>query len=109
GQTRSFAGEPVEQAKCLMRSMDATRNLVPTLESLPPALVSRIGADTGLPAREVLSTFLSKHDLEWDFAANLWQPLSRANDNDPNAPMAGYFLIPATSGPYYRHPSFPPS
>jgi hypothetical protein len=43
----SFAGEPVEQAKCLMRGMDATRNLVPTLESLPPALVSRIGADTG--------------------------------------------------------------
>ena len=56
-QIMSFAGEPVEQAKCLMRSMDATRNLVPTLESLPPALVSRIGADTGLPAREVLSTF----------------------------------------------------
>ena len=87
-QTMSFAGEPVEQAKCLMRGMDATRNLVPTLESLPPALVSRIGADTGLPARELLTTFLSKQDFEWDFAANLWQPLSRANDNDPNAPMA---------------------
>ena len=26
-QTMSFAGEPVEQAKCLMRGMDATRNL----------------------------------------------------------------------------------
>ena len=107
-QTMSFAGEPVEQAKCLMRGMDATRNLVPTLESLPPALVSRIGADTGLPARELLTTFLSKQDFEWDFAANLWLPLSRANDNDPNAPMARYFVIHDTSGPNYGHRSFPP-
>jgi hypothetical protein len=27
-QTMSFAGEPVEQAKCLMRGMGATRNVV---------------------------------------------------------------------------------
>src|SRR5262249_42159897 len=78
------------------------------LESLPPALVSRIGANTGLPARELLSTFLSKQDLEWDFAANLWQPLSRANDNDPNAPMARYFVIHDTSGPNFGRRPFPP-
>ena len=106
-ETLSFAGEPVAQAKCLMRGMDATRNLVPAMQSLPPALVDRIGADTGLPAREVLSTFLSKQDLEWDFAANLWQPLSRANDNDPNAPTARYFVIHDTSGPNYGHRAFP--
>jgi hypothetical protein len=62
----SFAGEPVEQAKCLMRGMDATRNLLPMLENLPPALVSRIGADTGLPAREVLSTFSDPNHPEID-------------------------------------------
>jgi hypothetical protein len=107
-ETLSFAGEPVEQAKCLMRGLDATRNLVPTLESLPPALVSRIGAETGLPARGLLITFLAKQGFEWDFAANLWQPLSRANDNDPNAPMARYFVIHDTSGPNYGHRSFPP-
>jgi hypothetical protein len=107
-QSMSFAGEPVEQAKCLMRGMDATRNLVPTLQSLPPALEIRIGADTGLPAREVLSGFLSKQDLEWDFAAHLWQPLSHANDNDPNAPMARYFVIHDTSGPSFGRRPFPP-
>jgi hypothetical protein len=106
-QTLSFAGGPTDQAKCLMRGMDATRNLVPTLERLPPALANRIGRYTGLPTREVLSTFLSKQDLEWDFAAYLWQPLSRAHDNDPNAPNARYFVIHDTSGPSFGHRAFP--
>jgi hypothetical protein len=52
----------------------------------------------------VLSTFLSKQDLEWDFTANLWQPLH----NDPNAPVARYFVIHDTSGPNFGHRPFPP-
>jgi hypothetical protein len=106
-QALSFRGEPVEQALCLMRAMDRTRNLVPTLESLPSPLAERIGRDAGLPTREVLSTFLSKHDLETDFAAYLWQPVSRANDNDPDAPVARYFVIHDTSGPNYGRHGFP--
>jgi hypothetical protein len=31
-----------------------------------------------LPTREALSTYLSKLDLEWDFAQYLWLPVSRA-------------------------------
>ena len=106
-QTLSFSGEPAEQAKCLMRGMDASRNLGPALNTLPSALASRVGQDSGLPAREVLSAFLSKQNLEWDFAAYLWQPLSRARDNDPDAPMARYFVIHDTSGPSFGRRSFP--
>ncbi|MGB7102746.1 MAG: hypothetical protein WBD95_28800 [Xanthobacteraceae bacterium] len=106
-QTLSFSGEPAEQAKCLMRGMDASRNLGRALDTLPPALASRVGQDSGLPAREVLSAFLSKQNLEWDFAAYLWQPLSRARDNDPDAPMARYFVIHDTSGPSFGRRSFP--
>ena len=106
-QTLSYSGDPVAQAKCLMRGMDATRNLAPTLESLPPALASRVGQDSGLPSREALSTFLSKENLEWNFAAYLWRPVSRAHDNDPEAPPARYFVIHDTSGPNYGHRSFP--
>jgi hypothetical protein len=106
-ETLSYAGTPVEQAMCLMRGMDATRNLGPPLQSLPPGLASRIGQTTGLPSRETLSSFLSKDDLETDFAAYLWQPLSRAYDNDPDAPMARYFVIHDTSGPNYGHRAFP--
>jgi hypothetical protein len=105
--TLSFRGTPVDQARCLMRGMDSSRNLAPELESLPTGLASRIGSDTGLPSRESLSAVLSKQNLEWDFAAYLWQPLSHANDNDPDAPMARYFVIHDTSGPNYGRRSFP--
>jgi len=103
----SFSGEPVEQAMCLMRGMDATRNLAPPPGSLPDALATGIGRSVGLPSRDVLSSYLSKQDLEWSFAAYLWQPLSRADDNDPDAPAARYFVIHDTSGPNYGHRSFP--
>ncbi|HJY19240.1 MAG TPA: hypothetical protein VJ353_16520, partial [Xanthobacteraceae bacterium] len=46
--TLSFNGTPVDQARCLMRGVDASRNLGLELESLPPGLASRVGADTGL-------------------------------------------------------------
>jgi hypothetical protein len=105
--TLNFQGTPAEQAMCLMRGMDATRNLAPKLESLPDALADRIGTDIGLPTRERLSTFLSRQDLEWDFAAHLWEPVSRANDNNPDAPTARYFVIHDTSGPNYGRRSFP--
>lgn len=106
-QTMKFGGEPVEQAMCLMRGMDASRNLAPMLEHLPPALGSRIGRTAGLPTRELLTTFLSKQDLELDFAAYLWQPVSHAKDNDPDAASAQYFVIHDTSGPNYGRRSFP--
>jgi hypothetical protein len=106
-QTLSFAGTPAEQAMCLMRGMDETRNLAPPLQTLPAALTSRMGETTGLPSRAILSAFLSRQNLEWDFAAHLWQPLSQARDDDPDAPAARYFVIHDTSGPNYRHRSFP--
>jgi len=106
-ETLSFRGTPAQQAMCLMRGMDATRNLGPTLESLPPGLATRIGETTGLPSRETLSAYLSKLDLEWDLAMYLWQPVSRARDNDPDAPTAKYFVIHDTSGPDYGHRAFP--
>jgi len=103
----SFRGGPVEQAKCLMRGMDRSRNLAAELESLPPALASRIGNETGLPTRAALGAFLSKQGLEADFAVYLWMPVSRADDNDPSAPTARYFVIHDTSGPNYGRRAFP--
>ena len=105
--TLSYSGDPVAQAKCLMRGIDATRNLAPALESLPPALASRVGQDNGLPSREAMSALLSKENLEWDFAAYVWQPASHAHDNNADAPPARYFVIHDTSGPNYGHRSFP--
>ena len=61
-ETLSFAGTPVQQAMCLMRGMDATRNLGPPLQSLPPGLASRIGETTALPSREALANFLRSEE-----------------------------------------------
>jgi hypothetical protein len=102
-----YRGTPIEQAECLMRGLDGTNNLIPRLQSLPGGLASRIGRDTGLPPRDVLSAYLSKQDLEWDFAAHLWQPVSRAEDDNPEAPAARYFVIHDTSGPNYGYRAFP--
>ena len=101
-----YRGTPVEQAKCLMRGLDQTRNLGPPLQNLPDALANRIGRDTGLPSREILSAYLSNQGFE-DFAENLWQPVSRALDNNPEAPAARYFVIHDTSGPNFGHHAFP--
>jgi hypothetical protein len=106
-ETLSFRGAPAQQAMCLMRGMDTTRNLAPMLEGLPPGLAKRVGETTDLPSREVLSDYLSKLNLEWDFAMYLWQPIARARDNDPDAPMAKYFVVHDTSGPNYGHRDFP--
>src|SRR6201987_2726354 len=104
--TMSFHGDGVEQARCLMRGMDETRNLGPQMAMMPAPLADRVGNEAGLPTREALSSYLSKLDLEWDFAQYLWLPISRANDNDPAAPMARYFVIHDTSGPNFGQRAF---
>jgi hypothetical protein len=94
----SFAGEPAQQAACLLRSTSLAR-LGPPLDSIPETLASRIGQSTGLPERDTLGALLVELDLAFDFAAFLWQPASRARDNDPAAPAARYLVIHDTSGP----------
>jgi len=106
-ETLSFAGTPAEQAMCLMRGMDSSRNLEPRLQNLPAALAKRIGQTTGLPSRAMLSDYLSTVGLEGEFGDFLWLPVSRAHDNELGAPMARYFVIHDTSGPNFGRRSFP--
>ncbi len=60
-----------------------------------------------MPSREALASYLSKQDLDTDFAGYLWVSVSRAHDNDPDAPMARYFVVHDTSGPNYGRRPFP--
>jgi len=43
----------------------------------------------------------------WDYAPFLWQPISRAHDNDPDAPQARYMVIHDTSSPHFGGRPFP--
>lgn len=106
-ETFSFAGDPRQQAQCLMRSATARRNLGPPLETLPAPLATRVGQPTGLPERETVGAHLAEVGLVWDFAPFLWQPLSRARDNDPDAPQARYLVIHDTSAPNFGRRPFP--
>jgi hypothetical protein len=106
-ETFSFAGEPDQQAMCLMRSATSRRNLGPRLEVLPPALAARVGQSSDLPEREALAALLAELGLAWDYAPFLWQPISRARNNDPGAPQARYLVIHDTSGPNFGRRPFP--
>jgi hypothetical protein len=106
-ETLSFAGEPEQQARCLMRSADSRRNLGPVRETLPPALATRVGETAGLPEREALVVLLVELGLVWDYAPFLWQPVSRARDNDPHASQARYLVIHDTSSPNFGGRPFP--
>jgi hypothetical protein len=106
--TLSFAGAPADQARCLMRGMDRTRNLNPALPNLPPGLANRVGSTAGLPSRDALSRYLaSRGDLQGQFGVYLPAPLSSAGDDDAEMPQARYFVIHDTSGPRYGHRAFP--
>jgi len=106
-ETASFAGTAVQQTSCLIRPVAQWGHLGPVWDVLPPVLANRVGRSSDLPTREALSAYLSKRDLEWDFAAFLWQPVARANDGDPQAPAARYFVIHDSSGPNFGRKPFP--
>lgn len=106
-QSYAFAGAPPEQAACLMRGMDKTRNLAAAAAVLPPDFAARLGARTDLPAPQVLAGFLLAEGFDWDVASSVWYALSRARDNDPDAPTARYFVLHDTSGPNYGRRPFP--
>ena len=103
----SFAGDPLQQAACLVRPVAPLGKLGPVRDSLPAAFATRIGQATDMPEREVLSGHLSRLGLEWDFAASLWLPVSRARDNHAEAPAARYFVIHDTSGPNLGRRAWP--
>ncbi len=106
-ETLSFTGTPAEQAMCLMRGMDTSRNLEPALPGLPAALAERVGQTTGLPSRARLNDYLSSLGLQGEFGDFLWLPVSHAHDNELTAPPARYFVIHDTSGPNFGRRSFP--
>ena len=105
-ETLSFAGSAVEQAECLIRPVNPWAHLGPPLEELPKALADRIGGAEPMPDRAALTSLINDTGLPPQFAEGLNNGVSRARDNDPDSPMARYFVIHDTSGPKFG--SFPP-
>jgi hypothetical protein len=105
--TLSFAGTPVEQAACLMRPVKQWAHLGRPLAEIPKALADRVGGTTPMPDRDALTALITETGLPPKFAEGLGSEVSRARDNDAEAPKARYFVIHDTSGP--KLGSFPPN
>jgi len=96
----SFAGEPAQQAVCLLTPVQRVGRLGPKLEKLPAILADRIGRSSDLPAREQIRALLQQSGLE-DLDATLSRPVAHAHDSDPLSRSATYFMIHDTSTPNY--------
>ncbi len=96
-----FAGEPEDQARCLLTPVEKFGKLGAPRERLPEVFVGRVGRASGLPERSALEALLSAEDLEKDFGTFLARPVARARDGDPDAPLARYFMIHDTSSPNF--------
>jgi hypothetical protein len=101
----SFQGSPVDQARCLLRHVGPRGVISPRPARLPRVLAARIGRPMEIDP-DVLERYLGPGRL--GMPGGLRDPVSRANDNDPAAPLARYFVIHDTSSLYLGAKPFPP-
>jgi len=101
----SFQGSPLDQARCLLRHVGPRGVISPYPARLPRVLTARIGRPVEI-SPEVLDLYLGPGRL--GMPGGLRDPVSRANDNDPAAPLARYFVIHDTSSLYLGSKPFPP-
>jgi hypothetical protein len=102
-----FAGEPDDQARCLLTPVMKFGKLGQPLERLPAVFAGHVGRTTDLPDRVALAAYLRAQDLERDFGAFLERPVARARDGEPDAPLARYFVIHDTSSPNFGARALP--
>ncbi|WP_426265943.1 hypothetical protein [Sphingomonas sp. LHG3443-2] len=100
----SFAGTPAEQARCLMQPVGKRGALAASPKRLPGTLSRVMEGRIPLPSRDAVAQLLTAERMD---IGSLDQPVSRARDGDPAAPLARYFVIHDTSTPFYGDEPFP--
>ena len=94
-QRLSFAGSPIQQARCLLSPVLIHGELGPAHARLGRFLEAHVGRRVRID-RGRLRALLTAEQLP-ALAASVETPLSRARNNDPQAPFARYFVIHDTS------------
>ena len=98
----------VNQAKCLLREPRIWGEVSPGLTSLPSPLDRLLSLPNIDVTKQQLRTYLAAHNIqEKDIGGSLDEPVSRTNNNAPNAEFARYFIIHDTSTPNYNNKPFP--
>jgi hypothetical protein len=102
-----FAGEPEEEARCLLTPVKKIGKLGAPLAALPEVFARRVGRSFGLPDRDALRAHLSENGLAAVLGETLARPVAHAHDNDPLSPSVRYMVIHDTSSPNFRARPWP--
>lgn len=106
-QNLTFIGEPITQARCLLRQVRAFGELGAPLAALPAPLEQLIGQPASFTVA-VLRGYLLEHAIsEADIGGSLERPVSLAKAGDATAPRARYLVIHDTSSPRFGSAEFP--
>lgn len=100
----SFSGTPSEQARCLLAPIGYRGKLGPVPRRLPKGLGPLLEGSKPLPSKAQVAQLLAAANID---IGGLDEPVSRARDGDPAAPLARYFVIHDTSTPSYGDAPFP--
>ena len=106
-KTFQFVGNPIEQARCLLRPNKIGGNLDAELKKLPKPLEKLIGEKVKIK-KEILRQYLQNNKIdEQTIGGSLNKPLARAKLPNGKAIQTLYFLIHDTSSPYLQDAPFP--
>lgn len=101
--TLSYAGQPLDQARCLLRPVAKWGQVSPTPATLPATLAGAIGTKPTL-SKTKLAGYLAQKGVS---DPKLDKPVSRARSGAADAPLARYFVIHDTSSPWIGDKPFP--
>ncbi len=106
-KTLQFVGQPVEQAKCLLRPNKIGGVLGDELQKLPEPLEKIIGQTVGINKIN-LRRYLSKNKIDEEKIGGILDK-SLSNSKLPNGEeiQTLYFIIHDTSSPYLKDEQFP--
>jgi len=97
----SYAGTPVEQARCLLRKVKTRGELGESQAHLPSPLEDLIGKPFAINP-EAFRKYLSKNHIdESEIGGDLSKPLAPVDSSRPTEERARYFVIHDTSTPNY--------
>jgi hypothetical protein len=102
-ETMSYAGTPVQQARCLLRPVLIRGEIEQTVTPLPESLEQLVGQAVGIPASRLAAYLDQERIPPGELGGPLTSPLSRTTDGH----RARYFVIHDTSYPLGADPFAP--
>ncbi|MDI3560058.1 hypothetical protein [Bradyrhizobium sp. Arg816] len=95
----TFEGSPIDQARCLLRTVKRAGNVDEAKANLPPVLSGLLAnpATLGVTKAQVRSFLQTRGIAESTVGGSVMDRVCHANDDNPAAPLARYFVIHDTS------------